>query len=333
MSGLRNQEEIKDSIALVPVYRSISTLFLVALAFCLISKGASLFDFGYSADTYTTFGRTSTNNSGQILSQGRPGFIALLWVMDILGLNGSYSNTIAVLFGFVAISAMSIALIRPLIDKHGPDPAVFIGVALAVSHPYLSEIFTYREALFPFAAAVLLGLIGYYLVDSSAWRFLGGTLLIVLSLSIYQIILNYLVLITAFSVLFSISLAHKGNWPKEKLAVTSRRMLAIVLACVLYLALYKLLTYTYGIESDPRAQFISMRDVPGRALTVLKTLWDVYSGRSLNGDYYRVWLTVIMVFMIVTMVFRKDTFSILMSLTALLIALFSVVGVLSVNYS
>lgn len=301
--------------------------------FCLIiSKGAALFDFGYSIDTYPLLITEGDTPYLIEISQGRIGGVFLLWIFDILGIKGAFAYILGAILGYIAIGLMAFLLCKPFLtfDHQDLSPSL-LAIAIAICHPYLSEIFTFRgAALIHFSIALILGILGYLTIDNSIKKLIYGSILITIGLSIYQIFLNYL----AITLLFSLLVSVRNNNEKERLHLISldiKRLYGIMLGLALYFLILKISILISGVTNEGRSQFISLEDLPERLFIIKSTIIDIFYGSRFSGFYYHYWFSLLILFLFISLL-KTQTLSVIFISSILLIsAMFSVIGLLALT--
>ena len=265
-------------------------LFSIGLAFALVAKGVALFPLGRSVDSYPKLVAMSVdveNAAGvfsEFVGQGRLGQWALNELLAVLGIVGPGGNTLYVFLALCCFAAAGVLLCRLWrLDDDLPAAACLVG--LFVIHPYHAEIFTFREATLCVGLAVLLATAGLTLAERKPSRWITGTVLLAVSLSLYQVAINYAAIALAFLCLFELSRAGIRPllaWPpageaSRALQAVVPRALAMATAVVVYFVIYKLSTLAVdSVLVDSRSGILPLSHVPERLQAVLSTLCHVF---------------------------------------------------------
>lgn len=265
------------------------TLFAIGLGFALVAKGVALFPHGRSVDSYPKLIAMSEDmdkaagDFGEFVGQGRLGQWALNELLTTLGIIGPGGNTLYVLLALCAFAAAGVLLTR-LWHLQDDLPAAACLVGLFVIHPYHAEIFTFREATLCVGLAVLSAVAGITMAGSRRTHWIGGTALLALSLSLYQVAINYAAI--ALAVLCVLELARTGvkpllAWPptdegRRVLQAVVPRALALLVATIVYFIVYKLsVLLISSATSDGRSGLMPLSHAPERLQAVIQTLWGV----------------------------------------------------------
>ncbi|HZX42558.1 MAG TPA: glucosyltransferase domain-containing protein, partial [Myxococcaceae bacterium] len=209
---------------------------------------------------------------GTMLQQGRPGQALLYAVFRALGAHpvhaGSLLNWVAI--GLLALT--SLGLLR--VWRVTPTLLSVLCISLAFVHPNLAETFTFRFTPVFFAVAMALAIGGLVLAHEGAP--IRGGLLVLVSLTVYQITLNTLLTVLALGVVLD---CLRGSTGGAALRGWWRPAAVVGVAAALYLVLQRLAAAALGSSvQGGRARFISLEAVPDR----LRALGPVF--RRVLGD-------------------------------------------------
>ena len=170
--------------------KSESIIFLLGIVISLLAKGAALFPLSYSIDDYARI--IQPVDIKFLLSQGRFGEVLVKEFLQTLGAVPPLTNTFLVFAGLLSIILVGIVVCR--LWKISENIILgFLIVSFIAIHPYQAEIFTFKTASL-FGPSLLISFIGLYFSELRIKTILWTTLSVVVALSIYQIVLNYLFL-------------------------------------------------------------------------------------------------------------------------------------------
>jgi hypothetical protein len=171
-------------------------------ALMLTSFGVSMFSFGYSIDGYYMCEAPPEYLHGFVngyLGNGRFGRALIFIVLNEFGVNDCYTPT---LFGISSIVMLlaSLLMVLKIWRVRSTLAGIMIG-GLFLIHPYQAEMYTFREGTMYFALAMLLAVFASQLfieTTNGLRNKLYAVLLLVCSLSIYQLSINYAAIVLLF---------------------------------------------------------------------------------------------------------------------------------------
>jgi hypothetical protein len=115
---------------------------------------------------------------------------------------------------------------------------MFLVVAFMVMHPYQVELFTFKIASL-FGAPIFISILGLYLCSINRVMYAASALMVAVSLSVNQLVLNYLTMIFLFAVLSELIMQYKRdaiiNWNIfDKSNHLTKRFSLIIIGVILY---------------------------------------------------------------------------------------------------
>ena len=259
-------------------------LFAVGLAISLVAKGIALFPLGFSIDSYMQLvlmsDGPSANGLGithimsrKLLAEGRIGQWALNQVLIALGVVGPGGNTLYVVLALCCYVGVGILLCKLWDIKDSLGIQVCI-VAIFALHPYNADVFTFREATLTVGFGLSLGMLGLTIADMRLSRWIAGCTLMVLSLTLYQVALNFVVIALVISLLLKLTRLDPGGILWGPGPGTGRHFLqqlwprasAVVAAVVIYMPIYKLSQQLAGnlMQEHSRGAILPLSDIPER---------------------------------------------------------------------
>ncbi len=279
MASVPRDSEASGLRALLPRDREwivVGVAFLLSIA----AKGLAVFDLGYAVDDYGRVegGVNYKSLSGLVISQGR---ILQAVTAEMLHQLGVEAPTVNVFYAMLLLAALVwIALLISRWWNLGQDAALSTIVVLLIAlHPYHAENFTFRIAGIYYVFALVLSFVGFSLSEWRIRSLIVGASLIVLSLHIYQIVLNYLLLSTVAT--FAIALVRdpggfaRSTWGSAwRASKSGPRVAMLCLTVVLYVLSSKATQALTKIEANPRGHILSSEEIPERAAQVTRFYHD-----------------------------------------------------------
>jgi len=246
-----------------------SILFLGITAF--LARGQSMLG-NFSVDDVALFGQPASQANEHNLSMGRFLNVAIAYILDnsVTSLTSmAWSVWPVVLF----LSAVSLYLILRLLSIPNNLSNLII-VSIAITHPYLAEIFSFQIAAFVSLLAQIL-LILLLLVQISGLnrlaKFAWSSFIIFALLSIYQVYINYIVVLLVLLLVFSSLSATETSRLRE---VFKTLFYSLVVASAALIVSARVIQASINIAPSARSNFLSVSDMPFRMSQVM----DVTSG-------------------------------------------------------
>jgi hypothetical protein len=262
-------------------------VFLWSLVVTTLAKGSAFLP-GYSIDDYYLVLEAPATSA---LSQGRFGQAALIHILRLLELEPHSARVFFVAFAIV-VSCLLATLVSRFwhLEATGWLP---VAVASIISiHPFTTEAFTFRAALGIIMCA--LALLAPLLVPRrwSTAGVIAGAFLLALALSIYQMVLQYCVMIGLMGAAVGLTrvlvVGSASGWPPRLQSLLSwRRMLnnrnAALLACATlgtagYVLVNAVAVRVLHVTMGKRFGFLPPDRIGERA----KAVWNVLRYRFLE---------------------------------------------------
>jgi hypothetical protein len=258
-------------------------VFLTALLVTALAKGAAFLP-SYSIDDYYLILQDSPRVDA-MLDQGRFGQAILSALFHLLQLEPAYSTVF-----FVTLAIFASALLATLTVRYwNLDRRRWLPIAaacVAVNHPFTTEIFTFHTALG--TSMIALALFSILLIPRrwSPRQVLAGAGLFAFTLSIYQVVLHFCLMIVSMGAAiwwtrYLLAGARHG-WPdRVRSLLTPRRILrhrnTALLACAAlgtagYAVLNAIVSRALDVKGSSRTALITFGEVPARARMVLEVL-------------------------------------------------------------
>lgn len=234
-------------------------LFWLIFAAMIFAKGAMLMR-GFAIDDYRFATVSDLSHLNIFWSQGRYIQGALIWILESLGTN---SSDLYFPFGILVLILYPIFIITVFrfigVDKS--RGGALIG-AIIVSHPYLTEIFTFRMALPAQSVALFFSIIAIEAIQVNyrKWTNVALSLLAMLAMLLtYQSFLNQIAVTLVFTYLYMLlSIPAKTNHIEGSKS-NYRKIITlgsiIVAATLLFLVLLKISRW-FGIKTEVRTGLI-----------------------------------------------------------------------------
>lgn len=215
----------------------------------------------------------------QLLAQGRLGQYLVLITGKSLGLD---PWSFATMFQGVGILlfAIGVTLIFVTFAPPGPLPRVAVAFASLVVtlHPYSAEILTFAQASFTSLLGVAIGIGAVFLVARRPHWFLLGVVGLVMALSLYQLVLNYIAVLLVLGALQLLLRDHPaGALSPERYRPLLAPVLMVVAGLACYLTLYRLFLVVFGQAASDRGELLSLAQIGlrvGELRQLTAFLWD-----------------------------------------------------------
>jgi hypothetical protein len=273
--------------------KHIQMLILVFIA-TLLARGGVIFH-GYSLDDLTS---SFTSNADLMYTQGRYISALISSMFFKIGINPAdmYFGLGLIALFMLSVFVISILRFTGLCNL----PSSVIVAAIIVTHPYLTEIFTFRLALFNFIVGLTLSLVTLELIIKAGGGWYKNILAIIAALAslfVYQIFLNFLLVITAFTFITAAILKIEKNSASKTYENRAKTLLEI---CFISTLIFLITIYSFKFfgffEITERGSFINFSYFYQRINEIKSLLAHIYwkDEPVLNG-----WLKNLVLLMVV----------------------------------
>lgn len=231
---------------------------IVVAVITLLARLPFLIQPGFSIDSYLAV--LGSPNAGNFLQQGRFGQYLLLVGTESLGVDTRTLGTLLQGPGLACFAA-AVPLLFMTFGTHTPVPRM--GVVLAsliiTLHPFSAEMLTFPEASFAAHLSTALGILSVYLVARHPGRWWLSAVLLVVALSLYQMLLNYVGLMLLFgAVQLLLREDAAGRSIIDRLRPMRVPVLMVVAGVAVYLLIGKLVVAGAGIAVKGRSQLLAL---------------------------------------------------------------------------
>jgi hypothetical protein len=258
---------IANNILGVEFPQRAKTIFAGAIIGLFLSKGLALIP-GFSLDDYLAM------NQGRdpiiFFGQGRYTEVAIQLILNNLGVSTTSIGWFSVILCIVAVATSITAGILYATRSKGPV-MIQAGIAAIIgSHPYLTELFSYREAItFQAISFVLLTFIFVIIVNSEKVNHKTGLLNFIIWLTILLLVLVgtiqttfIIALLFVFSRFIIDSMTVGGtNGIKQSLHNNAILLLTFFIAGMIYFVIFVLSQKFIATQHDPRASLITIAEI------------------------------------------------------------------------
>lgn len=255
----------------------------------LLARLPFLIQPGMSIDSYLAV--LGSPNAGNFLQQGRFGQYLFLVGTESLGVDARTLGTLLQGPGLACFAA-AVPLLFMAFGAQARVPR--IGVVLAsliiTLHPFSAEMLTFPEASFTAHLSTALGILAVYLVARQPGRYVLGTVLLVVALSLYQMLLNYVALMLLFG---AVQLLLRGDVSGRSIVDRLRPLrvpvLTVLAGVAVYLLISKLVVVGSGIRVQARSQLLAVDGLSVRVDEMMRLsawLWKsplIVSGAPAGG--------------------------------------------------
>ena len=240
-----------------------------ALLLCFVARFHALLP-GYSIDDYRLFrGDLGEAEAERALRDGR----ALLQAMRVALSKIDALPPYSFVLGWFVLSAALIVAGILLARMWGVDrkPAAVLATVLVVAlHPYQTELFTFHVMTLFVGIGLILSFLALALCVRSRSYWLASVVMLAASLSLYQVIINYMALAIVFAALFYWTTSEQDRtWIMGGLIP---RISACFVAVVLYMIVNKLVAIVYQVPLHSRTQMVALSEIPTRLRLIVERL-------------------------------------------------------------
>ena len=253
--------------------------FLLTLSLSLAAKGMVIFNITYSVDDYANISHPLTVSTS--ISNGRFGWALIDYICGKLGVIPPLVNTFYSLLFVLSLIYTSVLILRIWkADGFGLLPSVIM-LSFITNHPYMTELFTFRLNGIYNAISLLCAFLGLYLCTRTWKSMVCSSIMICFAISIYQITLNYILVVLLFSAILE---AYRGardpnfNGWMDVLGKVEYlpRLFAIAFGTFVYLLVNKTVQYVFAVAPSNRTQFIMLSDLTERFIQIKDILTQVF---------------------------------------------------------
>ncbi|WP_082306489.1 glucosyltransferase domain-containing protein [Mizugakiibacter sediminis] len=268
-------------------------LFAWVLLCVFLSKGSALLG-GYALDDYKLSLGADSESTRQLaahfLSQGRYTFVPITLALDAVGINFVQIQFLAAALCISAYAYFIATVFSYPLSLGTSFAACLIGSAVAASHPYAAEYFTFRQADLPMAIAWLLSALSLRLAarqfrqstdeaiekNSLRQRVLVSSLVLTLAAGINQLVVPA----TFCGLIGMFALPRHRSGHGDQFSYDGIRIAFLVpaFATIAYVIINLLLSRLFSLPHENRATLIGVADIPQRCIEVLSLLkrmvWD-----------------------------------------------------------
>lgn len=251
-------------------------VFAVGITGSLLARGMQLFSLSFSIDDYAFF--LHAEDPVFYLNQGRWGAQILNSFFHYIGIESLYAPTLLVAVSLVGLVWIGIIICR--FWKISENTLLSsLAVLAIILHPYQAEIYTFRIANINFIFPMFFAFWALYYASWKSRNFLLAAIGFMFSLSVYPIVLNYVLVAIVFSLVIEIVRDFKQGIRANYKSVISEtkfipKLASLALGVFSYLAVDKLVTHFMKIPHPAVKDFLETADISSR----LAQLKELFSG-------------------------------------------------------
>lgn len=259
--------------------------FLIALVLVAVARAQVAFDFTYAADDYRAIVDGFGSVSGALVKEGRFGTYLLSKVFEAVGYDPVRAPFITVLAS-VFLAVWSANAVLRLWSYDLPRTLRVMLLVIIAAHPYTTEILGFRNIAIYHLLAFALAVAAIVVSSLSFWGLLVSSVLLAMSLTMYQVPLSYVSIFICFDLALR-AIRHFAQGEAVPLAYSLRdrsfyaRMLTVAGGFSLYFVCLKI--STHGVPPHPFSVPISLSQVPERLRTYGL---DLLYGHFVSGTAY-----------------------------------------------
>ena len=241
-------------------------LFLLILAVALIARAPAMFS-GFATDDYSLY-QNGDKDVEFIFSQGRWGFAAMVYLIDIIGVNLIGPNSVFILFA-IAAQALFVSVLISIIFPTLPRLFQAVGGAFIIAHPYWAEIFTFKigalgTALIYVFLALSLALVGK-VGTGFGRRWLLPIALIFVVFSFNQSAVNLLLVVVLIALVrLTLKTSNADVSTNSAFLLVKRLPLVVLFSGILYGSTFFILSLFGVMSPTSRASLLQSADMVNR---------------------------------------------------------------------
>ncbi|MGO4554381.1 glucosyltransferase domain-containing protein, partial [Stenotrophomonas sp. 2YAF22] len=262
-----------QSLTTVRTADPVTRLAQVCIAVTVITLLARLpfvVQHGLSIDSY--FYVRGFPTMSQLFGQGRFGQYMVFMAGESLGFNALTFGTLLQGVGLLCFAA-SVPLVFTAFDREVQvSRAGLVLTSLLITlHPYSAEILSFSEASFTAQLATAMGIGATFMVARQPRRWWVGAVLLVLALSMYQLLLNYIALMLLFGAIQLMVKSREARvfeWRRYRELFSPLLMTLVGLAA--YMVAYKLVIAGFGLSETNRSQLLPLSMMGSRFEELVK---------------------------------------------------------------
>lgn len=231
---------------------------VVVSAITLFARLPFVVQHGLSIDSY--FYVRGFPTMAQLFGQGRFGQYMVFMAGESIGFNALTFGTLLQGVGLLCFAA-TVPLLFAAFDRRGQISRTgLVLTSLVITlHPYSAEILSFSEASFTAQLATAMGIGATFLVARRPSRWWLGAILVVVALSMYQLLLNYIALMLLFGALqILVSDANGRVLQWQRYRELFGPLLMTVVGLIVYMVAYKLVVASFGLNETSRSQLLSV---------------------------------------------------------------------------
>lgn len=253
--------------------KSFFLVFSIVAFATLLAKGAAVFQPSFSSDGYHLqylLEQGRNIDPKFFLGQGRIGLSIIHWLRDLIGYSGADVSGSSIIIAIACWIFSGWMLARVIAPQITTIEQIIFGLVFSL-HPFTTEMFTFSEATLNTNIAVMIGAAGLYvgIFDNERWRGLviGGGL-IFLSLTIYQLAINYCVI--ALGLGFASRIISESDTRSQSMQRLFLGCFALVLATVFYLIFVLAIGWMMHVVPEDRSNLSAIVHPD----ELVRNIWD-----------------------------------------------------------
>lgn len=237
---------------------------LAVTVITLLARLPFIVQHGLSIDSY--FYVRGFPTMAQLFGQGRFGQYMVFMGGEALGFNALTFGTLLQGVGLLCF-AVTVPLLFTAFDRTGQlSRAGLVMTSLVVTlHPYSAEILSFSEASFTAQLATAMGIGATFLVARRPNQWWLGAILLMIALSLYQLLLNYIALMLLFGAIqLLVREGDGGIFRWQRYRDLARPLLMTVVGVAVYMIAYKLVIASFGLNETSRSQMLPLGMIGAR---------------------------------------------------------------------
>jgi hypothetical protein len=242
-----------------------------AVGLCLLARWQALLP-GYSSDDFSVL-QAQSFSLPQAISQGRPLAFVCQAALAGLGVPVPQASVLCSVLLMIALAATGIAVCRlwGIRDRYAECTVAVLFIML---HPYQAEVFTFRITPVFLAIPLALSFAALLTCTLSVRHWWLALAAIVCSLSIYQVVMNYIAMALLFRVVFH--LAGAGDRSPRFWRTLRSQLMLVCASIAVFVVLSTATSRIAGIAISTRGALIGFHEVGTRILLVATELRGMF---------------------------------------------------------
>ena len=256
---------MKNTIADLKLSKNELIIMMVVVIATIVARGTNLFQLSYAVDDYQYMSNTSYGIN--LIREGRFGVALLAYFTELIDSPPPLSQTFYTLLYLTSFAWVGLIVCRIWKISQHFGLSLFVSLIITL-HPYQAELFTFKVSAIFICAAIILAFLGFYISSNNKINLFYSVILVALSLSFYQIVLNYI--FVSLCIAFLLALSRGFNNESANMEQTSSfveltsKFITICGGTAVYLITNKVVLFCLNLKQYKRLHLIKFGEIPLR---------------------------------------------------------------------